>query len=66
MENIENSFAFVDNYIYYIEKTDLNLQKYVLKLNLDNFEDRKIVYQISPGENVKIRNFGIGKAAIEI
>ncbi|CAD8168948.1 unnamed protein product [Paramecium pentaurelia] len=66
LENVDNTFTFIENYLYYIEKSDINLQKYVLKLNLQNFEERTIVYQISHGENVKIRNFGIGQAAIEI
>ncbi|CAD8183646.1 unnamed protein product [Paramecium octaurelia] len=66
LENVDNTFAFIENYLYYIEKSDLDLQKYVLKLNLQNFDERTIIYQISPGENVKIKNYGIGKAAIEV
>ncbi|CAD8177008.1 unnamed protein product [Paramecium octaurelia] len=66
LENVSNTFTFIDNYLYYIEKSDLDLQKYVLKLNLQNFEERSIVYQISAGEHVKIKNFGVGKAVIEI
>ncbi|CAD8099575.1 unnamed protein product [Paramecium sonneborni] len=66
LENVDNTFAFFQNYLYYIEKSDLDHQKYVLQLNLDDFEDRKIIYQISPGEIAKIKNFGLGKAAIEI
>ncbi|CAK90358.1 unnamed protein product (macronuclear) [Paramecium tetraurelia] len=34
LENVYNTFTFIDNFLYYNQKSDLDLQKYVLKLNL--------------------------------
>ncbi|KAM3131422.1 hypothetical protein pb186bvf_016494 [Paramecium bursaria] len=66
LENVGNSFAFKDNSVIYIERSDLGVPISIVQQQLDKSKNKVKIYDIQIGQNAHIINLDENTSLIKI